>query len=271
MFQKVLISASELRNNFQDKVIFDCRYRLTDPNYGKMKYEEGHIPGSCFMDLNEHMASKPGKTGGRHPLPDLKKFKFRLEEAGMDKTKGAVCYDDNLSGAARMWFLLRLIGNEDVLVLNGGFEGWIKLGFPVEVGDNRESQHGQVNVHINRSILATHEDVIDSKGKYKIIDAREVYRYNGESEPIDRFPGRIPGAINIPYTELMEDGKLKDVESLKEYFKDIGDGDIIYCGSGVTSCVNFLAMEELGIRPRLYLGSYSDWISRNLEVARTEK
>ncbi len=265
----VLISAAELRDRLEEIATLDCRYRLAEPEYGSNRFLESHIPGAFFMDLNDHLASKVGKTGGRHPLPDIDCLKERLEEAGISNDTEVVCYDDNLSGAGRCWFLLRYMGLSNVRVLNGGFQEWESGKFHTEKGKSIFRRRGHVNVKLNEGMLATYVDILNSDGNHKVIDAREAYRYEGKEEPIDKIAGRIPGAINIPHSELMEGAKLKSREELRNYLKGVKDGDILYCGSGVTSCVNLLAMEELGIKPRLYVGSYSDWISRNLEVEKS--
>ena len=130
----VLISAAELRDRLEEIATLDCRYRLAEPEYGSNRFLESHIPGAFFMDLNDHLASKVGKTGGRHPLPDIDCLKERLEEAGISNDTEVVCYDDNLSGAGRCWFLLRYMGLSNVRVLNGGFQEWESGKFHTEKG-----------------------------------------------------------------------------------------------------------------------------------------
>lgn len=266
MKSDVLISVKELNQVLGKVTILDCRYKLTDPEYGFSEFVKSHIPGAFYMDLNSHLASEVKKTGGRHPLPDIEMLKSRLEEVGISNDTRVICYDDNLSGAGRCWFLLRYMGLVNVLVLNGGFEEWKRMNFIVESGPERKASRGHIDVKLNPDMIATHEDILKESAKHKIIDAREPFRYEGKKEPIDKIAGRIPGAINIPYTEMMNGTTLKKRKELIPFFKDIHDGDILYCGSGVTSCVNFLAMEYIGIKPKLYVGSYSDWISRNLDV-----
>ncbi len=262
----VFISVDEMKNILHKAVILDCRYRLTEPDFGYNEFLKSHIPGSFFMDLNGHLASEVKLTGGRHPLPDIDKLKERLEEIGISNSSTVLCYDDNLSGAGRCWFLLRYMGIKKVRVLNGGFREWETSGLPVETGPERKVIRGHIKTELNSDMIATHEDILNQSGKHRIIDARESYRYEGREEPIDRIAGRIPGAVNIPYTELMNGAKIKERDELRQFFRNVKDGDILYCGSGVTSCVNFLAMEYIGIKPKLYVGSYSDWISRNLDV-----
>jgi thiosulfate/3-mercaptopyruvate sulfurtransferase len=270
MESKVLISVKELNQILNKVTILDCRYRLTEPDYGFKEFVKSHIPGAFFMDLNSHLASEVKLTGGRHPLPDIDMLKTRLEEIGITNDTSIVCYDDNLSGAGRCWFLLKYMGILNVRVLNGGFDEWNKFGLIVESGTERKVPPGHIDVELNSDLIATHEDILNQSNKHKIIDARETYRYEGRKEPIDKIAGRIPGAINIPYTELMNGTVMKRKDELKKLLNGLQDGDILYCGSGVTSCVNFLAMEYIGIRPKLYVGSYSDWISRDLDVERDQ-
>jgi thiosulfate/3-mercaptopyruvate sulfurtransferase len=269
MEESIFINPKQLSDIIKNVVIFDCRYRLTDKNYGISNYISGHIPGAFLMDINEDMASEVKSTGGRHPLPDLKKFKEKLEQCGIYNETSVVCYDDNLSGAARLWFLLRYFGITNSLILEDGIDGWISDGFSLESGNEVRKSKGNITLHPKNELLATYEDLLDVKSGTKVIDAREEYRFRGESEPIDKIPGRIPNSINIPYTELMDGVKLKNADSIKKLLKDTHTGDIIYCGSGVTSCINYVAMVSIGLEPKLYIGSYSDWISRGMKIEKS--
>ena len=196
MESKVLISVKELKQILNKVTLLDCRYRLTEPDYGFNEFVKSHIPGAFFMDLNSHLASEVKLTGGRHPLPDIDILKTRLEEVGITNDTSIVCYDDNLSGAGRCWFLLKYMGILNVRVLNGGFDEWNKFGLVVESGPERKVPPGHIDVKLDSGLIVTHEDILNQSNKHKIIDARETYRYEGREEPIDKIAGRILSQCN---------------------------------------------------------------------------
>jgi len=256
-----LISAREMLDHMGDFIIYDCRYRLTEPEWGREQYEKGHIPGAFFFDLNKDMASDVGAHGGRHPLPDIDEFVSKLESTGLKDGGKVICYDDNLSGAARMWFLLKYIGFDSALILNGGIQGWIQMGGRLESGNRERNLNGKLHINLRENLVVDHEFIHENRDKMEIVDAREEYRYRGESEPIDKIAGRIPGSINVPYMNLVDGPYFKDVDEIKKSFREIDKTPVLYCGSGVTSCINYFALDMLGMHPLLYAGSYSDWIS----------
>jgi thiosulfate/3-mercaptopyruvate sulfurtransferase len=256
-----LITPDNLKSIMEKAIIYDCRYRLTEPDWGYSKYSDGHIPGAFFFDLNRDMASDVKEHGGRHPLPDIDIFVRKLESTGLKDDTMVICYDDNLSGAARMWFLLKYIGHDNCYILDGGIDAWLSAGGKIEKTQRNRNLRGKITPRIRNDLVADHRFIWINRDDIELIDARENYRYRGESEPIDRIAGRIPGSINIPYLELIDGAKFKDEDQLRNYFKPIEKRPVMYCGSGVTSCINFFIMDSLGMSPMLYVGSYSDWIS----------
>lgn len=261
----IFMEPEEVMKHLDELKLLDCRYRLTDISYGEVSFRMSTIPGAFHMDMNRDLASPVNVEGGRHPLPDMNVLRRKLEKFGISTHSMVVCFDDNLSGAARMFFLLDILGLPNVKILKGGFPAWVDLGYPCAEGAESFCEMGKIEHTGNNSIIATHSDIISVHSE-QIVDARENYRYRGEREPIDRIPGRIPGSVNIPYTDLMEGIGLKSESELHSILSDSKDGDILYCGSGITSCINYIAMKSIGIQPRVYVGSYSDWISRNLKV-----
>ncbi|MGP6207441.1 sulfurtransferase [Cuniculiplasma sp. SKW3] len=258
---KYLVSTNDLKEMMSRVIVYDCRYRLTEPEWGYNKYMEGHIPGAFFFDLNKDMASEVREHGGRHPLPDMSVFTKKLESTGLNDNSMVVCYDDNLSGAARMWFLLKYIGHDNCYILDGGIEAWVSSGGELEKGERIPDLKGKISPRIRKDLVADHRFIWENRDKIELIDARENYRYRGESEPIDKIPGRIPGSVNIPYLELMNGSQFKGEEELRKIFREVDKRPVMYCGSGVTSCINYFVMDSLGMSPMLYVGSYSDWIS----------
>ncbi|MCH1624557.1 sulfurtransferase [Ferdinandcohnia quinoae] len=257
----------EQLNNEQVRIV-DCRFELGNPDLGKNFYQDGHITGAIYFDLEQQLSGPVEKHGGRHPLPDIEQFKLEIEKAGIDNTKTVVAYDEGEGQyASRFWWLLTYLGHEKVYVLNEGIKGWVEAGYPTtkEVPDFETSQF---EINIRRDMLATYEEVkevVDHKKKSPIlIDSRDERRYHGEIEPIDRIAGHIPGAINKCWVEGLEKGSFKNSEEQKKRFAELDKEApiIVYCGSGVTATPNYIALKMAGYQNvKLYAGSYSDWVS----------
>jgi thiosulfate/3-mercaptopyruvate sulfurtransferase len=179
-----------------------------------------------------------------------------------------VAYDDATGMfAARLWWMLRWLGHEDVAVLDGGFDRWRALGLPVAtaVPDKREAAF-TARVRPQCTVDADAVQVAARDSSQRVIDARAAERYRGEVEPIDRVAGHVPGARNHPSSTLLgADGLFLPPDALRRALLDTLDGvppgkAIAYCGSGVTACHLLLAMEHAGLRGgRLYPGSWSEW------------
>lgn len=257
----------EQLNNHQVKIM-DCRFELGNPDKGEKLYLESHIPGAFYFHLERQLSAPVSQHGGRHPLPDLKQLKREIEKAGIDNTKTVVAYDSGDGQfASRLWWLLTFLGHEKVYVLNEGFKGWSKAGFPT-AQEVPEFESAKFEVTIRNEMLASYEEVkeiVTEKKKSPIlIDSRDKARYLGEIEPIDKLPGHIPGAINKFWAEGLEEGSYKNGEEQKKRFADLNQDEpiIVYCGSGVTATPNYIALKLAGFKDvKLYAGSYSDWVS----------
>src|SRR5699024_2972695 len=154
---------------------------------------------------------------------------------------------------------------EDVFILEGGIKGWKDNNGQITTKIPKVEKSDSLNLKINKDMKIDMEhvkDIIDDDNSV-IVDARSYERYIGEVEPMDKIPGHIPNAVNYPWTDLVKDGEILSIDKLKDKFKDLQDKDevIVHCGSGITGIVNLLLMEEIGLRPKLYPGGYSDWIS----------
>ncbi|MBL4937361.1 sulfurtransferase [Clostridium sp. YIM B02515] len=247
-------------------VVVDCRADLYDRDYGKRCYEEGHIRNAVFLDVKKDLSGEVKEHGGRSPLPDIKILKFKLEAAGIGNDKIVVAYDEGaLAGAERFWWILKYLGHEKVYVLNGGIKAWIRKGYEL-TKEIPAAKHANFNVSLNKNIITDVFEVKDNMGKndFVIVDSRAPERYRGEVEPIDKKAGHIPGAKNYYWKEVLND-KLEfktDVE-LKKRFSELEKYEeiVLQCGSGIDGCGNFIAMDEIGFKPKLYVGSWSDWIS----------
>jgi thiosulfate/3-mercaptopyruvate sulfurtransferase len=230
----------------------DCRWELGNPAGGRDLYLDGHIPGASFLDVERDLSAPPASPGGRHPLPSPDDFGRAAGAAGIGPGVLVVAYDQGMNGgAARLWWLLRHFGHDDVAVLDGGIDAW--LG-PLRGGE--EEVEPAVFVPRPRAGDTIDADELAARlddGRLTVVDARLPERYRGEVEPIDPVAGRIPGALNAPYPDALPDG-LAGAEEIAAY-----------CGSGVTACVTLLCLARAGRDDaRLYAGSWSDWCARGL-------
>lgn len=256
-----------------DLRIVDVRWVLGSPGAGRAAYDAGHIPEAIFLDLDSDLVAPSGP--GRHPLPDPRVFRERLEAVGIGAGDEVVAYDDaSGSIAARLWWMLDDLGHERAAVLDGGIAAWTTAGYPVTTDPPTERPRGQLALREAWTNVMDRDAVAARLGSMVILDARARPRYLGEVEPIDRVPGHIPTAINAPSGgNLGPDGRLLDPAALAARFHALGadrtDVPVITsCGSGVTACFTTLAMRVAGLDdPILYPGSYSDWTQAGLPIA----
>ncbi|MDS0256858.1 sulfurtransferase [Thermoplasmatales archaeon AK] len=269
----VLVEPGWLRGNLnrKDLIIADCRYRLTESDFGYRQYSEAHIPGAVFLDINKDLSGRLKEHGGRHPVPDEDEVIHLFEKMGLCQDRTVIAYDDDGSGAARLYWLLKYYGHNDVHILNGGINKWASLGFSLT---KRAAEVGECDFKArpNRKMIALMDEVRRGLWKLDLIDCRAERRYLGIEEPIDTKAGHIPGARNIFYQNLLNsDSSFKQPSELKNLLSGISENPVFYCGSGVTSCVSYVAAEILGKKPVLYAGSWSDWISYDDNPIETSK
>ena len=264
-----VVSSAWLYEHLSDEqiAIADCRFSLSEPTLGRQQYQTAHIPGAYYLDLNQDLSSLVGKHGGRHPLPNPDKLGAKLSAMGIDSQTLVVAYDDSrFAFAARLWWLLRYMGHQRVAVLDGGFQSWVNAGYPVTDVIPPPTE-GNFIPHLEPSRVVDIEHVRARKDlpQVALVDARESDRYLGEREPIDPIAGHIPGAVNYPSLEVSDtQGYLKSVAEQRDRWQNLQQAEeiLVYCGSGVTACVNLLSLETAGIDTgKLYAGSWSDWIS----------
>lgn len=265
-----VISNQWLFEHLNDKnlAVFDCRFSLANPQQGKLEYQASHIPGSYYLDLNQDLSSSIQKHGGRHPLPNIDEFAAKLSGMGVNLGQTLViAYDDSrFAFASRLWWLLRYLGHEQVAVLDGGFSGWLASEYPVTVevpsqGNGKFIPQPQPQMIVDREAVINRKDLPQTT----LVDSRESDRYQGITEPIDKIAGHIPGALNYPWKQVTDEyGYLIPQQQQRHRWSELENNQeiIVYCGSGVTACVNLLSLELAGIHTgKLYPGSWSDWIS----------
>ena len=265
---KSIVSAEWLVENLDKEgvLVLDARSELGNPSYGSDAYKEGHIEGAVYVSVEYILTGEVKKHGGRHPLPDMNEFAVNINKLGVDDKSSVIVYDDgDLSMAGRLWWMLKLIGKEDVRLLGGGIKKWIEKGYPLSKTAAYPKPGEMLTVKMAPGIEASIEEVREAlkDPKSAVIDSRTAERFRGEVEPIDKIAGHIPGAVNYPWTDLTEGGRVPDIDELVGHFESLKGYDqlIVHCGSGITGTVNALFMEEIGLKPRLYVGGWSDWIT----------
>ncbi|MHC5307075.1 3-mercaptopyruvate sulfurtransferase [Bartonella sp. LJL80] len=231
----------------------------------RKEFEESHIPGAVFFDQDKICDET---TGLPHSLPTSAQFARDVGQMGISNDDTIVVYDGvGFFSAPRVWWMFRVMGAKNVVVLDGGFERWKGEGRPVERGNSKVAPKSFLTDFQQDKVVLLREmrNLVD-KGSVQIADARSNARFTGaEAEPRSGMrSGHMPGAHNIPSTLMSSQGAFKDLAALEAIFKDagvdIGAPIVTTCGSGVTAAVLALALESLGNRNvRLYDGSWSEW------------
>jgi thiosulfate/3-mercaptopyruvate sulfurtransferase len=250
-------------------VLADVRWYL-DGRSGRAAYEQGHLPGAVFVDLDRWLAAHGSPAAGRHPLPEPEVFAEGMAALGVGDDDILIAYDD-AGGviAARLVWMLRATGH-DAALLDGGL-----TAYP---GDLETVEPSRTRTEFTArpwptGRLAGIDDA--AGGSFVVLDARERARFRGDTEPVDPRSGHIPGARSLPCRDNVDaDGRFLPVPELRKRFADLGvtDGaDVVsYCGSGVTACHNLIALEHAGLGVgRLYPGSWSQYSSDPARPAAT--
>jgi thiosulfate/3-mercaptopyruvate sulfurtransferase len=267
-----IISTSELAAHAADSswVVVDCRFKLADEDWGKREYLIAHVPCAVYAHLGRDLSSPPDGSNGRHPLPRPDTLIETFGRLGISQDTQVVAYDqDSGMFASRLWWLLRWMGHDAVAVLDGGFAKWTTEHRPTAAGDH--AQHARQFLGEPRAdMTAGAADVAARVGRHdtRLVDARAPERYRGDTEPLDRVAGHIPGAANYFFQQnLDERGLFRSPDDLRERLSGTlagipPDQVVCYCGSGVTACHNLLALEHAGLPgAKLYAGSWSEWSS----------
>ncbi len=230
-------------------VILDARSRDA--------YDAGHVEGAIHADLETQLSAKGDPAqGGRHPLPPIDRWLRQVAEWGITPETHVAVYDDanGANAAARVWWMLRAIGHEDVEVRNVG------RGFspPLHGGGGLKPRPTSWQLP---TVTMADVDRLRNDASWRVLDVRSRERFRGETEPIDPVAGHIPGAVNLPYTDNIG----KSPEELRAMYEQfLGDVPperlIVHCGSGVTACHTLLALDQAGLHgASLYVGSWGEW------------
>ncbi|MCA9980693.1 MAG: sulfurtransferase [Anaerolineales bacterium] len=265
MSYQTLVDVDTLATHLEnpDWVIVDCRFSLADTSAGQRAYEAAHILGAVYAHLDHDLSGPPVTDAGRHPLPTPAALTDLFGRLGIDAQKQVVAYDD-AGGmiASRLWWMLHYMGHENTAVLDGGWPTWQTQNLPVRSGNEQNSPTLFIGEPNHSWLVQLHE----VPQQPLLVDSRGRDRYRGENETIDPRAGHIPHAHSLPFAErLTPDGHMLPVATLQAQFADLLQDTpaaqaTFYCGSGVSACVNLLALRHAGLgMARLYVGSWSEW------------
>jgi thiosulfate/3-mercaptopyruvate sulfurtransferase len=267
-----LISTADLAARLDDPslVVVDVRHDLANPDrWGEEQYRAGHVPGARFAHIDRDLSAPKSGRNGRHPLLSPERAAALFGRLGIDSSKQVVAYDQgNGMYAARLWWMLRWLGHEAAAVLDGGYARWTAEGRAVSTDVPTVTPTAFEVKRVLPTVSATGVAASLPRHTLLLIDARAAERFRGDTEPLDPVAGHIPGAMNRPYARNVKpDGTFRPARELRGEFEAMLHGrpveDVVhYCGSGVTSCHNVLAMAVAGYPlTRLYPGSWSEWVS----------
>ena len=268
-----------LKASGQPLMVFDCSFDLAQPLAGRAMFEDSHIAGAVYADLNTDLSAKGdphttgAQSGGRHPLPSRETFARWLQSVGFDHSTQAVVYDrQGANYCGRLWWMLKWLGHEAVAVLDGGLQAWVAAGGAQASGAYAPQNPNAAPFAVSASkvTLLSADTVLHHLGRSEqtIVDARATPRFKGEVEPLDPVAGHIPGALNRPFTQnLTPEGFFKPAAVLRAEFDallgtQVAQQVVHHCGSGVSAIPNLLAMEVAGLTgSALFAGSWSEWCS----------
>jgi thiosulfate/3-mercaptopyruvate sulfurtransferase len=273
MTTPLLVSTEWLAAHLSDPNvrIVDVRWYLLDKDRtGRDEYLRGHIPGALFFDIDDDLAAPRGAGPGRHPLPRPDVFAEVASRAGIGAETLVVAYDDRGGAtAARLWWLLRYFGHEQVSLLDGGIVRWIAEGRPLQTKAPANPPRARfvAQPHPEMRVDLKTVDALRRDPAALVLDVRLAERYEGKIEPIDPKAGHVPGAKNAPLAGNLvapDDPRFLEPAALLARYDALGADQaervVAYCGSGVNACQAVFAMQLAGIENALlYEGSWSDW------------
>mgnify|MGYP001448814915 CR=1 FL=1 len=255
----VFVEASEVKSGR----LIDTRFHLQDQDWGFKEYQNEHIEGSIYWDLEKDLSDLTSSEG-RHPMPSKAQLQQLFEQSGLRYDDTIYVYDQGGAPfAARAWWMLKYANFPKVYIVNGGINALKEAGFNVSK-EVPTFPSTSLNIDWNESIYVNRQyvkNVVDGVEQAKLLDARAAIRYRGEQEPIDKVAGHIPTAMNYDWEQLKDGSSLRFKDELANVVKK-SDEVVVYCGSGVTASPLYAILADAGYdNLKLYVGSFSDWIN----------
>lgn len=266
---KVFVAAKDVKVGR----FIDTRFNLQDRDWGKQAFQSGHIQGAVYWDLEQDL-SDMAKNEGRHPMPSKEQLQQLFEQSGLKYEDVIYIYDQGGAPfAARAWWMLKYANFPNVYIVNGGFEALKETGLAL-TAEEQELEATSLSLEWDESIYSSRAEVkhiVDGNRQAVLLDARSAERYRGEMEPIDKVAGHIPTAQNFDWEQLKQGAELHANDQLLSKF-DPTKEIVVYCGSGVTASPLYAILADSGYEHlKLYIGSYSDWITQyDVETAETK-
>ena len=274
-----LISAEQLsaRLNDPDLVILDASYFMPAMQRdGVAEWKEQRIANAQHFDFDTKICDPDAEYPHTMPSPEL--FSEAVQALGVNQDSQIVVYDSlGLFASPRVWWMFRAMGHEQVTILNGGLPAWLAAGFSLTKTAPEKPACGNFVANYQAGLFCDAETVLMAlqDNSSKVLDARGAGRFSGqEAEPREGLrSGHMPGAKNLPFTDLLDNGYMRPTEELKARFSELANSDqqlIFSCGSGVTACHLALAATLSGYpNPSVFDGSWSEWGARpELPIAR---
>lgn len=262
----IIVSTTELNDNIYHGRKQTVLAVLWGPDEGEgyRLYRKGHLPTALYCDPTAALAGLPGSGHGRNPLPDPHQLQAWFNKWGLQENSQVVVYDDGRGPlAGRAWWTLRWAGMTNVQILDGGLAAWNEQSFDLVGGPGNFAANANATVIPHSMPVSTLEDVVNRTGI--LVDNRDALRFAGKREVLDLKAGHIPGAVNVPVRDLLnEDRTFRTPEEIRERFAragvSSGENVIVYSGSGNHSALALAAMEYAGIGGAShYVGGWSQW------------
>ncbi|MGB5205912.1 MAG: sulfurtransferase [Eudoraea sp.] len=258
-----LVSSSLLNNNLEDPdlIVLDA-----SPKTEKPDFENIGIKGARHFDLKYEFSDTASELP--NTLPSPKQFENSCRKLGINNSSKIVVYDNlGIYISPRVWWMFKVMGHQNIAVLNGGLPEWISQGYETVQQKENNIKPGDFESKFQPEMVKDYDFVLSNviSQASVLIDARSPGRFNGIApEPREGLPsGNIPASLNLPYTEVLEQGKYKSKKALKAIFNklDINEKPLVFsCGSGVTACIILLASEFVLMNDKsVYDGSWTEW------------
>lgn len=272
IIEQSLVSIDWLTKNFSasNLIVLDATMKKANENSSISNLHEGQqIRNACFIDIAKEFSDPSSELP--NTLLSAKEFTKSARKLGINDDSAIIVYDDlGIYSGPRVWWMFKAMGHDNIAVLDGGFPAWKNAGLPCENKKECIKEMGNFNAVYNQDFFCNYQDIAATihNDCISVVDARSKRRFNGlDPEPREGLrKGHIPNSLNIPYTELLQGGKMKTKEDLSDMFSEVTDKDeklIFSCGSGVTACILVLGASLAGLKNvSVYDGSWTEWGSR---------